>query len=145
MSGIFVVVKDEKGVLHEVAGDAPHVTFVYTGGAVSKKSLQLLASRVLDDVVFSEMVLDRAEISSFEKDGAMRHDVLLLVRAPALVDAWREKIRRVFGPDLWQKCYVREPHVTAAACDTAEDAAARLAEFKALLPLRVRCVGVTVD
>ena len=148
MSGVFLVVKDAKGVLHEVAGDPPHVTVFYSGDAVPRKNLVTLGNhwmRYYWPAEDCDLVLDRAQISSFTKaDGTERHDVLLLLNDPLRIVHHRKFAKEELGvgDDV---LFMMIPHVTAAACATREEAETRTREFEAHLPLTVRVVGYTVN
>lgn len=140
-------VKDDKGVLHEVAGDPPHIAVFHSGTQLAYSTVKFLATSVfeewLDDA--RELVLDRAALSSFEGNGVPQHGVLLYLADPSCVDASRQRIRRVVGAGVYAKLTAHEPHVVAAVCATEAEARARMADFAAHLPLRVRVVGVSME
>ena len=144
MSGVFLVVKDKNGVLHEVAGDPPHVTVFYSGDAVPENELVEVGVQWLTQARSkdNDLVLDRAQLSSFtQADGTMRHDVLLLVENTDAITRFRAHALACLNAPV-EKFFMMAPHVTAAACATREEAERRLAELEPLLPLEVRIVGV---
>ena len=81
MSGIYLIVWDEvhknnSSLLKSTKGGYPHVTIAYTGAQLSTKTLKEVAIRVFDEWALNPIILQRAEVSSFEdKTGHTRHDV----------------------------------------------------------------------
>jgi len=149
MSGLFLLVTDETNTLEATAGGPPHVTVAYTGKHVARANLCFclngLMLRFLRPSALFAFTLDRAELSSFQRaNGAWRHDVLLMVRNTEAVDESRETIRALF-PDVCDKFAMLPPHVTAATCDTLDEANTALARFEKCLPLTVDVTGVYLD
>ena len=127
------------------AGGPPHATAVYTGKHVEPAGLAIVAQNVFLRAVGHVFVLDQAVLSSFTKDdGTARHDVLLMIKNPAIVEEIREAFRMLY-PERIDKFYMGEPHVTAATCASRAEAEAALIEMRAHLPMLFTVSGVYID
>ena len=149
MSGVYLVVWDGSGtVLPCTSGGVPHVTLVYCGrDNVSRGDLLVWGKNCLEVFSEKEFVLESAHLNSFhhEKEGRVRHDVLLTLDAESshMVEKAREILSA--GHPNKSKFSMRQPHVTYSTNWSEEEASLRLSKIRELLPLRVEVVGVTIN
>lgn len=147
MSGVFLIVwdpeaRDASPVLRTTSGGYPHITLVYTGGAVDAPLLHVFASSLVKHLVLDTVTLTHAYIHAFDKDGKTRYDVLL-----GLDEAADKKVRdtRAFFEMTAKVTFDNMPHVTHGIYDTPEAAEAARAAVAAHLPRTVQITGFTID
>jgi hypothetical protein len=153
-SGLYFVVRTDDAkaraelVKHNTAGKAPHITLAYTGNHLTDRDVRETACALMLDpaAVGMKMNLERAQVSSFQPDGSeqMRHDVLLMVKEVAQVEALREQYLKATYPLKHKQFFMREPHVTVGVHDSLEAAEAHLASVQQALPLCVVVTGIMV-
>jgi hypothetical protein len=144
MSGIYLIVWEDRCVLESTVGGHPHVTVAYTGSKLDRAALVGFAQHALEKTAMSTLRLTRAWINSFVKEstGAERHDVLLALEEDDLIDELRGAFVEGF-PDVGAA--MRLPHVTARACATRQEAEAYMSHILDELPMTVTVTGVTID
>lgn len=147
MSGVFLIVwdpvaRDASPVLRTTSGGYPHITLVYTGGAVGRSVLYHFSSSLVSVFMFDEITLTHAFVNSFEKNGQMRHDVLL-----GIDEASDKKVRTTCAvfEKATKMAFDNTPHVTHGIYDTPEAAEAARAAVSAHLPRTVQITGFTID
>ena len=119
MSGIYLIVWDEtqkekSPVLRSTKGGYPHLTLAYTGKEISTESLKNVASQILSDWSLKTIVLQRAEVMSFEdRPGHIRNDVLLIVdnATKSAIEESRDLYLRASFANH-DRFTMRTPHVT---------------------------------
>lgn len=138
-----MIVDGEGGdVLRTTSGGYPHLTLTYTGAAVDAATLFADGADAVQPWIGREIALTGAVVNSFDKNGRMRYDVLLLpdTGATAAVEETRSGLARRLGAGTSVR-----PHVTHGIYWSAEEAEAARAAVAAKLPCKVRVTGFTVD
>lgn len=154
MSGIYLIVWDEvhknhSRLLKSTKGGYPHVTIAYTGAQLSTKTLKEVAIQVFDQWVLNPVILQRAEVSSWEdkKTGHMRHDVLLICSDETQAEI--EESRTLFLRNAFANhthFTMRKPHVTHGSFEERGEAERVAQELNTqFLPHGVVITGVTID
>ncbi len=143
MSGVYLVVWEPERILEATKGGHPHVTVFYSGDRLRVDELVPVAQKALGVAAMHPLELNDARINSFvDKHGNDRHDVLLMLKDPSMVE------------DLGRQCSswiphkmitVGTPHVTARICETLQQAEEFMAEIRSYLPIHVTVTGVAID
>lgn len=153
MSGVYLIVwdelyKDASRVLRTTKGGYPHLTIAYTGKEISVNSLKQVATNILAEWMLKPIVLERAEVMSFEdRPGHIRNDVLLIASDETQKEVEETRntlLRNIFANHA--QFTMRKPHVTYGIYEErgeAERVAQELNEKH--LPFGVVVTGVTID
>jgi len=150
MPGIFIKVRDESKIPHEILkdtdGGSPHFTLVHTGTILSTEELDKLAAEVLPSWNKVKLTAYNARLNSFfhEGKGKMRHDVLLDIDHKDKIDYLRKKlILERYPKELTDQFNMRDPHITVGTYWTEDEAKKELHRISTLLPRSFTVFGVS--
>jgi hypothetical protein len=142
MSGIYLVLWNQKIPLQPTKGGWPHITIAYTGKTMNLEDLVTVANKAM--VVFSmkTVILNDPYINSFIEKGVERHDVLLNVNyeIKTIIELFRKDIKIKYPNSEF---VMRNPHVTAGIFYDIESAIKFKQDFSE--PISMTITGVTIN
>lgn len=137
-SGLFMTVwtdsvSDRDWLLKYSGGGWPHITLAYTGSSVEFPEILEMGSFALSLLAGRTVQVDRAVVSSWEKEGKQMHDVLLAFDAENeqfIKNAQAQLLDKYWGGDRVPKPSMHAtPHVTYQTGYKTREEAERVAEI----------------
>lgn len=145
MSGVFLTVEDNDGILPVVKDMFPHITLFYSGKLLTMDELAEIRHAIVQEIMDQKFVLTSIEHDVVKKDDKKFYYVKLSVENSEPIEHLRKELKEKFPKLENEKVFMRSPHVTVAIRETKEERDQEIEKWEQELPIHVRVVDITLD